>query len=66
MVLLGTNDVDGELFWVLHNSWASLQIIEMSTEYLAQSGAMLNFLKNSHRPRETLPRSVEYCPSPIS
>ena len=68
MVLLGTNqEVDGPLYWVLQNSWASMQIIEMSTEYLAKCGAELTFLsKTSRHVKESSQRSTECCSAPMA
>jgi hypothetical protein len=43
MVLLGTRVADEEKFWVLQNSWSCMPIIDMSTRFLAKSGATLVF-----------------------
>jgi hypothetical protein len=67
MVLLGIHVVGDETFWVMQNSWATLQIIEMSTQYLAASGARLVFyLKKGRSPRALHQCSVQTCPSPIA
>jgi hypothetical protein len=67
MILLGTHVVDQETFWVLQNSWPSMPIIEMSTQYLAQSGAALIFYSRQVRsPRSLANHPVQFCASPIA
>jgi hypothetical protein len=67
MVLLGTNQVDGTLYWVLQNSWASMQIIEMSTEYLAKCRASITFLSKASRyVKESSHQSAECCSAPMA
>ena len=60
-------EVNGENFWVLQNTWDRMPIIEMSTSYLASSGALLYFPDvDIYHPR-TSPRSPIYCcPSPVA
>jgi hypothetical protein len=67
MILLGTRVVDQETFWVLQNSRPSMQIIEISTPYIARSGAAFMFYGRSGRsPRPLVNRPVQFCAAPIA
>eukprot|EP00797_Seminavis_robusta_P020791 Sro31_g020360.2 (362) ;mRNA; r:100899-102137 len=71
MVMLGTRLVGGKRYWLIQNSWADggMQLLEMSTEYLQESGAVLNFFDEIGRhlkTKESLSVPVQLCPSPIA
>lgn len=72
MVLLGHRNIDGKGYWLLQNSWLGpCQIIEVTTEYLIQSGAFLYFYASDFRspkPEQELNfrSSSFYCPSPVA
>jgi len=73
MVLLGHRTVDGLGYWVMQNSWEGpTQILEVSTEYLIESGAYLYFYRRKVRsPKPEHQWSTEkgssfFCPSPVA
>jgi len=67
MILLGTRVVNGETFWTLQNSWSGMRIIEMSTDYLAESGGVLVFFEKAGRYVRDKPSPlIQFCPSPIA
>ena len=67
MILLGTRVVNGETFWTVQNSWSGMRIIEMSTDYLAESGGVLVFFEKAGRYVRDKPSPlIQFCPSPIA
>jgi len=67
MILLGTRVVNGETFWTLQNSWSGMRLIEMSTNYLAESGGVIVFFgKHGRQVRAQPSPLIQFCPSPIA
>jgi hypothetical protein len=68
MVLLGYRvDVKtGETYWALQNSWTSMPLIEVSTEYFIRSDATITFVSERRTPKVEKPESFEQCPSPVA
>jgi len=67
MILLGNCVVNGETFWTLQNSWSGMQIIEMSTDYLAKSGGVIVFFEKDGRQVQAKSSPlIQFCPSPIA
>jgi len=72
MVLLGHRIVDGSGYWLLQNSWEGpSQIIEVTTEYLMESGAFLYFYRRDTRSPKpehewNIKSSSFFCPSPVA
>ena len=73
MILLGYRIADGTEYWLLQNSWEGpMQLVEVSTEYLRQSGASLVYHNLDCREPKT-PAQCEkqnlagfFCSSPIA
>jgi hypothetical protein len=68
MVLLGyrVDEKTGETYWALQNSWTSMPLIEVSTEYFIQSDATITFVSERRTPKIEMPESFEQCPSPAA
>lgn len=69
MVLLGSRRVGDEGFWLIQNSWGGkgMPILEMSCDFLADSGAEIAFLGHAARTLRDTPASLFQCfPSPVA
>jgi len=61
MIIIGFREVNGDTFWLLQNSWSQMRLIEMSTQYLAMSGAQITVIDRDTRRVREKARSPILC-----